>query len=137
MVDVQGSYILPSNTPTLSGSGVQDFDFALTNRILRERSANGPRELFELPQITSHDRFRSSPHVKGRFPKYSSRIPSNYIEDPLGRTPAQVEGEFRDLWYYIQTSEETEIFREYRKRQQNAKEDKWPENIEYLFFKGK
>lgn len=127
------SCVLPSNAPALPAP-----DSTIPSRVLQERSGNRENRYIDDSNTWKREPTSPSENASSVAASYGgSYYPSNLGSQLVcEKSEEQIDRETEKLWTLLQNCEK---YRKYRERQPTtakAREQKWPEPLEYAFFRG-
>jgi len=131
------SCVLPSNAPALPDSTTQDLN--RPPRVLQERSGNRQHDFLDTGFFSRRKHVPSSP---------TENFYSNSLGDCLNahgnldlpfkqeKSEAEIDRETAILWRSLQRCEAYRKYRDKQPKNSREQKQKWPEHMEYAFFRG-
>lgn len=131
------SCVLPSNAPALSDSTTQDLN--KPPQVLQERSGNSQHDFLDTGCSSRRKHVPSSPTENfysnglGAYLNSHGNLGSPFKQE---KSEAEIDRETATLWRSLQRSEAYRKYRAGRPKGSKRRERKWPEHMEYAFFRG-
>ena len=133
----RGPYVLPSNAPALP-----EPHSTIPRAVLQERSGN---RRHGYPDFSSQWKRAASP-IENKYPP-STVTNSSFFTGSIAaqingeRSEEQINQETKRLWNLLQRCEKYIKYRDRQpqtpKEKEKDKEQKWPDKLEYAFFRGR
>ena len=136
-MELRYSCVVPSNAPALSDSTTQDLN--RPSRVLQERSGNSQHDFLDTGFSSRRKHVPSSPTESshsnglGAYLNSHGNLGSPFKQE---KSEAEISRETAILWRSLQQSEAYRKYRAKQPKNSREKEQKWPENMEYAFFRG-
>ncbi|OCL12546.1 TEA-domain-containing protein, partial [Glonium stellatum] len=131
------SRVLPSNAPALLDSATQDL--SRLPRVLQERSSNRQHDFLDTGFSSRRKHIPSSPTENfysnglGAYLDSYGDLGSPFKQD---KSESEIDRETAILWRSLQRSEAYRKYRAKQPKDSREQEQKWPEHMEYAFFRG-